>query len=514
MTDYYPLIARAVEGLDRSTGEARRALYERARNALVVQLRSNQPALLEAQITKERLALEEAIRKVEAEAARKSRNELQAEQQANSRATPPAPTPEAVPQVRRASEAPRRDRNNPPPTDLPRAGWTVPSARERLLSSRSSLKKRGVKDFGDVVGEVGAASAKATQTARQTREAYEPEAPPNASEDSPSLSHLFEPPEDLNSVDYHTREHDLEPGYVPDDEQPVPSSPPVRYSRPTTAASVPAEAEYEGRRRPLSYGGMARFLAVLSILAGVVATISWQWSTITGLYQYLSHVGSKPQTQASHETPSAQSKFSGLVPQEQNTGQAPGAAPSGQTAPAVAQRVVFYEEDPNDQQGRRYVGSAFWRTETVSPASGLEPELAVRADVEIPERRMTVTWSLRRNTDKALAASHTIEITFNLPADFPGGGIANVPGILMKQAEQARGTPLSGLAVKVTNGYFLIGLSAVDTDVQHNVQLLKESSWFDIPIVYANGGRAILAMEKGAPGDHAFTEDFAAWEKK
>jgi hypothetical protein len=64
----------------------------------------------------------------------------------------------------------------------------------------------------------------------------------------------------------------------------------------------------------------------------------------------------------------------------------------------------------------------------------------------------------------------------------------------MKQAEQARGTPLSGLAVKVTNGFFLIGLSAVDTDVRHNVQLLKERSWFDIPIVYANGGRA-------TPGD-------------
>ena len=244
MTDYYPLIARAVEVLDRSTGEARRALYERARNALVAQLRSNQPALFEAQITKERLALEEAIRKVEAEATRKSHNESQAEQQAVSRAaTSRAPTPEAVPQFRRAFEAPRRDRNNPPPTDMPRAGWTVPSARERLLSSRSSLKKRGVKDFGDVVGEVGAATAKATQTA-------------------------------------------------------------------------------------------------------------------------------------------------------------------------------------------------------VSPASGFEPEPAVRADVEILERRMTVTWSLRRNTDKALAASHTIEITFNLPADFPGGGIANVPGILMKQAEQARGTPL------------------------------------------------------------------------
>ena len=78
MNNYYPLIARAVEGLDRSTGEARRAVYERARKA-VAQLRSNQPALLDADITKERLALEEAIRKVEAEAARKSPRETRAE---------------------------------------------------------------------------------------------------------------------------------------------------------------------------------------------------------------------------------------------------------------------------------------------------------------------------------------------------------------------------------------------------------------------------------------------------
>ena len=92
----------------------------------------------------------------------------------------------------------------------------------------------------------------------------------------------------------------------------------------------------------------------------------------------------------------------------------------------------------------RFVGSAIWRTETVSPGPGLAPELAVRADIEIPDRRMTVTWSLRRNTDKALPASHVIEIKFKIPADFPGGGIANVPGVLMKDTEQARGTPLFG----------------------------------------------------------------------
>ena len=65
---------------DRSTGEARRAVYERARKA-VAELRSNQPALLDAEITEAILALEEAIRKVEAEAARKSPTETRTEPQ-------------------------------------------------------------------------------------------------------------------------------------------------------------------------------------------------------------------------------------------------------------------------------------------------------------------------------------------------------------------------------------------------------------------------------------------------
>ena len=86
MTDYHPLIARAVEGLEKSTGEARRALYERARTALVTQLRRVDPPLSETEITKERLALEDAIRKVEAETARKSRAELREPRTA---ATPP-----------------------------------------------------------------------------------------------------------------------------------------------------------------------------------------------------------------------------------------------------------------------------------------------------------------------------------------------------------------------------------------------------------------------------------------
>jgi hypothetical protein len=149
----------------------------------------------------------------------------------------------------------------------------------------------------------------------------------------------------------------------------------------------------------------------------------------------------------------------------------------------------------------------------VTPGPGLPPELAVRADVEVPERKLAMTWSLRRNTDKGLPATHTIEIMFKLPADFPAGGISGVPGILMKQAEQTRGVPLAGLAVKVTPAFYLIGLSNMDADKDRNIAMLKERSWFDIPVVYNNNRRAILAIEKGSPGERAFNEAFKTWKQ-
>jgi hypothetical protein len=179
--------------------------------------------------------------------------------------------------------------------------------------------------------------------------------------------------------------------------------------------------------------------------------------------------------------------------------------------PAEAQRVVLYDEDKANPNGNRYVGTVKWRTEPVKAAAGKPADIAVRADIEIPDRKFKMTLSFRRNTDTSLPASHTAELTFILPPDFDGGGIANVPGILMKSNEQARGTPLAGLAVKVTDGFFLVGLSNVEVDRIRNLQLLKERAWFDIPLVYSNGHRAIIAIEKGDPGERAYAQAFTAW---
>lgn len=69
MADYYPLIRRAVDGLAERTPEMRRAVYERARSALTAQLRSVEPPLSEADIARERLSLDDAIDRVEADEA-------------------------------------------------------------------------------------------------------------------------------------------------------------------------------------------------------------------------------------------------------------------------------------------------------------------------------------------------------------------------------------------------------------------------------------------------------------
>src|SRR5580698_8700282 len=158
MADYHPLISRAVDGLGSNTGEARRALHERARAALVAQFRAVEPALSESDITKERLALEEAIRKVEAEAARKA-------------ITEPKGTTRTEPRFEMRSPPPS-SRPAEPSLSLPRVDLGVDSekpkstARSRILQARTSpldkpnlRRARGSDD--DESDVLGAAIAKA-----------------------------------------------------------------------------------------------------------------------------------------------------------------------------------------------------------------------------------------------------------------------------------------------------------------------------------------------------------------
>ena len=256
------------------------------------------------------------------------------------------------------------------------------------------------------------------------------------------------------------------------------------------------------------YGKIIGGLITLLILAGFAGILTWQWPRLTVLYSDLSSLVVKQQSKQKVLQTAPSTKFSDRVQQKVET-----AVPTrdSQASPSIAQRVLLYEEDSSGAQGKRYFGLVTWQTEIIPPSSSSTSDIAVRANIKIPERQTTVTWLLRRNANHAPGASHIVEIVFDLPAGFAGSGIASVPGIMAKQSEEMPGKPLAKLGVKASDGVYTIELPVAD--VQHNVQLLKESSWFDIPIVYVNGTRAIMAIEKGSPGSRAFADAFAAWDR-
>jgi hypothetical protein len=552
MADYYPLIARAIAGLDPSApGESRRALYERARAALIAQLRSVQPPLSESEITRERLSLEEAVRKVESEAAQRARDAtrpggeaargaragdaFRATTRPNARpagASPPPSASQPSPQRPPATPQPRNDRpplgqedrpgqdrpgqdrqgqdrqdprpprnlraDTPPPRPQPpqlpaQDPPPLPPTRERTGAPRrfengpppvppAAPGVRGFRDIAADADDLGRAAAQANRAARKTY-ANVPSPSPEFDRLEPSMENRGADPDAPYSYDESVEEAE-------------------RYAPQQPRSRLTQDREPKKRARIGAVFPFKSAIAVGIVLILVGAGILWgksAISTVSGLFKSSTTVTDN--TPKDNSTPVSKPKIPDRVGQPSST---------DQIAP-VAQRVVLYDEDPADPKGKQYVGSVVWRTEPVKAAAGQPADIAVRADIEIPDRKFKMTMSFRRNTDTSLPASHTAELTFILPSDFAGGGVSNVPGLLMKSNEQARGTPLAGLAVKVTDGFFLVGLSNVEADRVRNIQLLKERSWFDVPLVYVNQRRAIIAIEKGPPGERAFNDAFAAW---
>ncbi len=289
--------------------------------------------------------------------------------------------------------------------------------------------------------------------------------------------------------------------------------------------------------QPRRWGRLVAVLAVLALLGGGIALgfsqreklIGWIGDLRSGTSQAVAPAPAPSQDQAAEGQAPAKStdrvSQSPATPEPAAEAAAPAPAPVQPPAapvvrspsvpiPVNAQRAVLFEENPGGggQQGlQQFVGTVVWSTESFDAGNGNGPDIGIRAAVEIPDRQIKVDLSLRRNQDQTLPASHIIELRFDLPADFDLGTVANVPGVRAKPTEGAQGVPLTGLAVRVTPGFFLVGLSALNNERQRNLALLITRNWLDIPLVFSNGRRGILALEKGPTGDSAFREAFSAW---
>jgi hypothetical protein len=517
---------------------------------LLDQLRSVTPSLSETDITRERLALEEAIRKVESDVARRMREEIpRPSERAAPRPRPPQDS--APPAAPPSGSAPPTGEDEPPPPPPPPESRPafgrivgrpeVTAADLRRFQRRPSLPENKPSEPTPSEPAQALAPAQAELELGSTAlaeppEAQSPEPEPDtaapvevkerkalrfpgfglAARKRPEPTPETEPAPlspDYEVEPQETQEETgrelaatraLEPPLMMDGARPRP----VTLRRPAPAAKKVEDGGALKRLLNSSIGTVAIAALVICVVGGA---LFWQRNAIKAGFASIFTLAHGPATtQAPHDNTPARSKIPDRV--GQSSSQQPAEQPRSQAAPA-AQRVVLYEEDPSDTSGsgKHYDGTVTWSLENIAAGPGQPMDKAIRGDIVIPERNMTATFTIRRNTDKDLPASHTVSIVFTLPPDFVHGAIQEIRALLMKQTEPARGVQLAGLSVKVTNGFFLIGLSSNEGDVQRNIQLLKERGWFDIAIGYTDNRRAIMAVEKGPQGDRVFADAFAAW---
>ncbi|QCK88426.1 hypothetical protein E8L99_23035 [Phreatobacter aquaticus] len=558
MTDYTPLISRAVAALTENTGEARRALYERARVALIGQLRNMDPPLPEEHITRERLALEDAVRKIEAENVVESLDAMLERELVNLQVpghTPPRSEAISIGGARQVSEAAHdaetlgdaaasakraaqdqltpthesADRVEPRMGDSGRPGGSEPifspiggagpgPIRPRVSVLAPDGEPKARKGRGGLIALVallvllGGAGAVGWYVATYHPERLPPQLTaqrPAVVPPTPAPAPAPVPPADPDRPKLTDR--------VGGDAAPAPVAPapaPVAPA-PAPVASAPAPVPPAA---PAPVAPAPRQIVPVDPAPVPVPVIPQSVPDPAPSAQAAQPAADPTPAPAPAPVPAPAPQVAQPAPTPAPVPAVPApAAPVAPAAPptggslAVAQRAALFEETPGNQAGSLMQGSVVWRTQTVSVGQGQPPDLALVGEVSIPERRMAVTITIRRNLDTTLPASHTIEVLFALPRDFEFGGVAEVPGILMKVSEQARGVPLVGQAVRVTNGFFFIGLSAFDMDRNNNITALKTRPFFDIPVRYDSGRRAILTVEKGVAGDRAFEEALTAW---
>jgi hypothetical protein len=194
---------------------------------------------------------------------------------------------------------------------------------------------------------------------------------------------------------------------------------------------------------------------------------------------------------------------------------APRPVPTGvrptSAAPAPGAQAIFYQEWTNEADGTAEFGTVVWSLVQQSPGPGAPLEPAIHGEAVIPGDGVRLSMTIKRNADRTVPASHTVEMIFTMPENFGGGGIDNILRIALKPSEAAGGAPLLGIPLKIADDYFMVALNEVRMDVRTNLDLLQSDQWIDVPLVYKSGRRAMITLEKGAFGNFAFNDAVNDW---
>ena len=467
MAEYYPLLAKAVANLKDSTADSRLSIYERARKALLNQLRNVDPPIAPEHIAREEAALDSAIARLEGEIALQSLDLVE-----------PAPVEPPV-------EA-------PPPPPVPSAPVAAPVAPPPIkpLPPPPAARPPSNRPLAPRIGATAPAQPVAPPSPPAKSWAVEPPTEPPASPVETGASEAA-----MSSLE---RLRDFGRARVEDGEAPPPD---VRAEAVRRMAPTPARTARFDKRKGV-------FLAlVLAVIAGI-ALLAYKLREKPEDF-------ARPRASVSEQPEASSSKIGGRIgdapsPAKPASAAAPSSPAPSTPAPApipVAQRAALLVEAPDEaSKVKTYVGTAVWSVETAP--NGLP---GVRALVDIPEAKYKVNLFITRVNDPSLASTNRIEVRFTVAGDGPLPGVKQIAAPEMRGEDRPQGESLTGLPARITDNYFWVALAQGDVIAQRNADLMRDRAWFDIPILLTTDKIAKITIEKGAGGDQLLRQAMTAW---
>lgn len=480
MADFDAILRKALASRPGAPGEERRKIYERARQALIRQLTGFEPPLPPEDISRQRLALESAIRKVESEVA------------ANGGVLPGTTVPTPAPAPPTPAPAPPVSRATP---TAPAPAAAAPQAPPRPVMPPVSAP------------QAPQAPARPVAPPPVVAEPPAPVAPPPSLREREPIPSLNTPaptfgapvPPEPQFVD-DPQSGDL-PDFEPERSQPVPDTPKKKSSVGLIIGMIALLLAAGGGFAAYQGGYLDQYLNMSDDGTEVAVEQPLEQAP------EVRTVGSDPTQSSERLLPDNQGAVeeTPTEPAEPQTAQ-PDTTPAAGNGLPVSQSAILYEEGLTPEaDGFTAAGRTIWRLDE----SGSSPVIA--GTVEVPDRGITMNIRISLNVDDALPATHLIEFAFQFSEAFPAEGISELVGVVVKPEEQSGGDPLRGAIVDLGGGVFWQALAAGEADRAVNVPLLRDGAWFDLPLLYADNRRAIITFEKGQDGANVFAQALNAW---
>jgi hypothetical protein len=562
MADYQSVLTRAVAKLPGASSAAtRRAIYDRAREAMLTHLRALHPSIPESDITREEAALNQAIALVEAkfDGTEAVPAELTAAKPAPSAAGHPdrveagaSPRPAQLGQPTNLASVPSSFAQSAPAAPLLRGPPTAPPSpvlhhlpAARPPSASSNLAKvvppadaharRSLAVAVSIVLSLAGAAVVMRQNAQglviaplEHGREMSPQAPAKMTQraqPSPTVDGSTAPvasePQGSQSFAQSGRETS----------QPAPgadgsTAPPANEAQgsqsvaqsgretPQPAAEVDGSAAAPANEAQGSQSVAESGRETPQPAAEVDGSAAARANEAQGS-QSAAQSGqetSQPAPKADGSTAPVASEPQGsqsVAQSGQETSQPAPKADNGTLPDAARAAMVIASQD--DPQNRVVVlGSTVWSI--IPPSPGQPSTVAVKADADIPDLKMHASMTLRKNTDPTLQATHTIDLNFALADGAPITGFKDVAPPLMHEPDTPTSEPLTSVKVKVSDVHFLIALANGDQDAPRNFELMQTRSWFEFPLLLNDDRIAKLAFQKSSDGVAMLGKAFDAWK--